>query len=250
MKISEIVLFGSLLAVQPALGESQPSQHLPIVDRSIAFHGGDRYRHSTTELDLCSKSGCFHVRSTVDGGLFEHSVSGRSGGGDIEARITNDSVEVRRDGETIDVTGEEQRYRNFVMARVYFPFLPYRLHDPGVFKRDLGIVDWQGRSLHKVKVTFAHGSSTDADDEYMYWFDPETGRVELFAYSYQTGGPGLRFRRAIDHRRIGGILFFDQENYGIEGEGVSVDDIAPAFVEEKMRHVSTVRLRNVRVSGD
>ena len=133
------------------------------------------------------------------------------------------------------------------MARIYFPFLPHRLDDPGVRQHDLGLETWDGKSLHKVKVTFESGSSTDADDEYLYWLDPDTGRVERFAYSYHTGGGGLRFRRAIDHRRVGGILFFDQENYGAEGAGLSVEDITPGFVEERMRLVSTVRLRNIRV---
>jgi hypothetical protein len=57
----------------------------------------------------------------------------------------------------------------------------------------------------------------------------------------------LRFRRATDHRRVGGILFFDQENLGAEGEGLRVDQIDPAFVAERMRHVSTIRLKNIRV---
>ena len=242
-----ILSLAGLLIAGPAMAEPQPAQRLPIVDRAIAFHGGDVYESSTTELDLCSKSGCFHVRSTVDGGRYEHTVSGKSRSQDVEVRITNDAVEVHQDGKPVDVRGDEQRRRDFVMARVYFAFLPYRLNDPGVFKRDLGIVDWEGRRLHKVKVTFTPGSSTDADDEYMYWLDPETGRVELFAYSYRSGGPGLRFRRAVGHRRIGGLLFFDQENYGVEGDGLRVDDIDPSFVDERMRHVSTVRLEEVRV---
>ncbi|MEE8523296.1 MAG: DUF6503 family protein [Thermoanaerobaculia bacterium] len=249
MRISRVVFLGSLLVAGPALAEPQPRERLPIVDRAIAFHGGELYRSSTTELDLCSKSGCFHVRATIDGGRYEVTVAGKSGGRDVEVRMTNDSVEVRQDGEPVDVAGDEQRHRDFAMARVYFPFLPYRLNDPGVFKQDLGIVDWNGRRLHKVKVTFTLGSSTDADDEYMYWLDPDTGRVELFAYSYRSGGPGLRFRRAFGHRRIGGILFFDQENYGVEGGGLGVDDVGPSFVEEKMRRVSTVRLENIRVNG-
>ena len=31
---------------------------LPIVEKAIAFHGGATYENSTTELNLCSKSGC------------------------------------------------------------------------------------------------------------------------------------------------------------------------------------------------
>ena len=113
--------------------------------------------------------------------------------------------------------------------------------------QDQGVETWNGKALHRVKVTFAAGTSTDASDEYVYWFDPETGRVEQFAYSYEGNPGGLRFRKAFDHRRVGGILFFDQQNLGIEGPSLSVDQIDPQMVEEQMRLVSTVRLENLRV---
>lgn len=227
-------------------------ERLAIVERAIEHHGGELYRHSTTHFDLCSKSGCFQVSATVEGGHFVYDVSGKAREGLRRVRSTNDSVERWRDGEPVPVSAKQaQGLRDWAMARVYFAFLPYRLDDPDVFKQDLGLVDWDGRSLHKVKVTFTPGSSTDADDELMFWLDPETGRVELFAYSYWTNGGGLRFRRAVDHRRIGGLLFFDQENFGIDGmeDGAppSVDSITPRRLAEDMRHVSTVRLRNVRV---
>ncbi len=245
-------LLSLTLAAAPVLvaAENGRVERLAIVDRAIAFHGGELYRHSTVELDLCSKSGCFHLWVKADGDAWEHRVSGLAGGRRVEVRATHDNLEVWRDGEAVAVTGEEQRWRDFAMARIYFPFLPYRLNDPGVWKEDLGIVDWEGRKLHRVKVTFESGTSTDDDDEYMYWLDPGTGRVELFAYSYRDGDAGLRFRRATGHRRVGGILFFDQENFGVEGEGLAVDEIDPAFVAGRMRHVSTVRLENIRVTAE
>lgn len=247
----------SLLAtftVAMALGFTVPCEaaeeatHAPIVERAIAYHGGDLYEKSTTELYVCSKSGCFHVRSQVDGRQFVHEVTGKIRDGELRARITNDTAERWLNGELEPVeAGREQLLRDWAMARIYFCFLPYRLADPSVHHEDLGIVSWEGRSLHKVKVTFVAGSSTDASDEYMYWFDPETGRVEQFAYSYEGNPGGLRFRQAKNHRRVEGILFFDQENLGAEGEGLTVDQIDATFVAEKMRPVSTVELRSVRV---
>lgn len=246
MRATTWVLSLLLLAAGAA---AEPVERLAIVDRAIAFHGGDLYRSSTTELDVCSKSGCFHVRARVDGGRYDYVVSGTSGRTELKVRSTNDGVEAWRDGRPVEIADDGQSYRDFAMARIYFCFLPYRLNDPSVFKEDLGIVDWNGRKLHKVKVTFTPGSSTDAGDQYLYWLDPDSGRVEQFAYSYHTGEAGLRFRRAIDHRRVGGILFFDQENFGVEGDGLSVDRIDPSYVEKSMRHVSTVRLENVRVEA-
>lgn len=221
---------------------------MPIVNRSIEHHGGDLYRHSETELRVCSKSGCFDVLARLEGGLFEYDVRGEVNGKPRRVRVTNQSAERWDAGEPVPLDDEgRQAARDFASARVYFAFLPFRLNDPLVFKRDLGLERWGERELQKVKVTFAPGSSSDASDEYLYWFDPETGRVEQFAYSYAGQNPGLRFRRAVNHRRVGGILFFDQENLGVEGPGLTVDAITPEFVRERMKPVSTVTLENIRV---
>ena len=134
------------------------------------------------------------------------------------------------------------------MARVYFAFLPSRLDDPSVGLEDLGREDWDGRALRKVKVTFEAGTSTDAEDEFLYWFDPDTARLEQFAYSYERNDGGLRFRKLINYRRVGGILFFDQKNYGIDGPGLSVDLISPEFFRDSMHHVSTVELKDILVA--
>ena len=240
-----------ILALVPVTALAQgaePQPRLAIVDRAIEHHGGEIYRHSETELDLCSKSGCYHIVSRVDGDRWAYTVSGKSGGAQQRVHATYDTLSVSRNGvERTVKTGEEQRLRDWAMARVYFGFLPYRLNDPSVYKQDLGLVDWDGRRLHKVKVTFQAGTSTDASDEYMYWFDPETARLEYLAYSYDNNGGGLRFRRAVKHRRVGGLLFFDQENLGADGPGLSVDAIDAAYVRESMRHVSTVRLESIQV---
>lgn len=218
---------------------------LEIVDRAITFHGGELYRASESELDVCSRSGCFHVRARIDGDLFEYEVSQEKDGQKQRARLTNRSAERFENGKAL--LAEPRAVQDWIMGRVYFAFLPYRLNDPSVYKEDLGLETWEGRSLHKVKITFAPGSSSHAQDEYLYWLDPASGRVEQFAYSYDTSNKGLRFRRGINYRRQGGILFFDHENYGVEGDDLTVDQITPAFVAEKMRLVSTVELRDVAV---
>ncbi len=237
-----------LVPIQAFGQDAVPQSRLEIVDRAIEHHGGEIYRHSETELDLCSKSGCFHVVARMDGDEWAYTVSGKSRGSHQEVISTHDRLTVWRDGSEVPVAADrEQGFRDWAMARVYFCFLPFRLNDPSVLKQDLGLVDWDGRSLHKVKVTFEAGSSTDAGDQYMYWFDPETARLEYLAYSYDDNGGGLRFRRAVRHRRIGGLLFFDQENFGADGPGLSVDMIDAAFVRDSMRHVSTVRLEEIQV---
>ncbi|HVR29073.1 MAG TPA: DUF6503 family protein [Thermoanaerobaculia bacterium] len=248
-----LVLGLACLALPASAGAQDWVERLPIVDRSIEHHGGAAYTASETSLDLCSASGCFAIQVRTDGGLFEHVVTREDG---MRVRATNDSVERWEGGRQVPVPPEEEaRRRRFVSARVYFVFLPYRLNDPGVWKQDLGIVDWEGRPLHRVRVQFAArapggdlGSETgQTSDEYMYWFDPETGEVVYFAYDFVGEPSGLRFRRAINRRRVGGILFFDQENLGRDGDGLDVGQVDPRFVAERLKPISVVELRNIEV---
>lgn len=245
-----ILLFASALTVGPSSLEGAEAKfdRLAIIDKAIEFHGGAIYRSSETELDMCSKSGCFHIRASRDGGLFELEVAGRSGDSHQRVKWSNDRLEVWRNQQPVEIEpSKRQKYMDWVSARTYFPFLPFGLNDPSVYKSDLGLESWQGRELHKIKVTFEPGSSTDASDEYMYWLDPETGRVEQFAYSFEGNPGGLRFRRAENHRRIGGLLFFDQENLGASSDELRVDHITPDFVEKRMRAISKVELKHIEV---
>ena len=247
-----VALAAGLTAPAPAVGvaEEGGGQPLEIVARSIEHHGGDRYRYSQTSLELCSGSGCYQIEVRVEGGGYRHAVSGPYRGWSRTVKADNDSVSVSRDGEPLAVMPEaRQALRDWAMARIYFAFLPYRLNDPGVVQEDLGMEEWEGRRLHKVKVGFVAGSSTDAEDEYLYWFDPESARLEQFAYSFSGRPGGLRFRRLSNYRRVGGILFFDQSNLGVEGSGLRIDEIDPAFVRERMRLVSEVTLRDIAVSS-
>jgi len=245
-------LVGSLVAcvcATPSPASEPTTARLEIVDRAIEFHGGTRYERSDTNLRMCSKSGCYEIRARVDEGQFLYDVAaiGRSN----ERRVvwTNDSLDLLVGGVSRAVEANRvQALRDWAMARVYFCFLPFRLNDESVLKEDLGLETWGGRNLHKVKVTFEAGSSSGADDEYLYWFEPESGRLQQFAYSFSGDPGGLRFRRATRFRRVGDILFFDQENMGVDGDGLAVDQIDPGFVSQ-MKRISTVELSRIRVEA-
>lgn len=219
-----------------------------IVARSIGLHGGDVLSHSSVELEVCSRSGCYRIGARVHGEVFDLQASGEVRGHNRRVRITNESTELWQDDHRQVVEKDRvQSLRDWVMARVYFVFLPFRLQDESVRQEDLGIEIWNERPLRKVKISFARGSSSGADDEFLYWFDPDSGRLEQFAYSYSGDPGGLRFRRAFHYRRVGGILFYDQENWGVEGPGLTVDEITPEWVSG-WDLVSTVELKDIRVA--
>ena len=218
-----------------------------IVAKAIAFHGGDVYDHLAISMTITSLSGSFQVETTREGERFEHIVTGRVGPGGVERRVrlTNDAVQEWRDGVEIQLDDVGvRRARAYVNARVFFPFLPFTLKGGDIQFDDRGIETWQGVALHKVKVTFAVGTSNDADDSYMFWFDPDTGRVEQFGYDFNGG---LRYRKAVEFNRVGGMLFSDQENYAIDGGRIPVDTLSPDYVDESMALLSTVVISHITV---
>ena len=225
---------------------SLPENIPPIVAQSIEFHGGSLYESSTMKMTITSLSGSFGIETTREGGRFDNAVIGTIGR-DIERRVqvTNDGVQEWRGGEAVELDENGARTaRAFVDARVFFPLLPYSLNGGDVHFEDLGLESWFGRELHKVKVSFTPGSSNDADDAYMFWFDPETGQMEHFGYDFDGG---LRFRKGIEFQRIGGVLFSSQENYAIDASNMSVDMLSEQYVAENMELLSTVVISGVTV---
>ncbi len=237
--IPVVVLFGAC--------DGSPSAAPSIVTKAIDFHGGDIYKAARIAMTITSLSGSFRIEATRESDRFEHVVTGTVGPTQVERRVrlTNDTVEEWRDGAAVTLDSEGQRgAQSYVDARVFFPLLPFTLEGGDIRFEDRGLDVWQGRELHKVKVTFAPGTSNDADDSYMFWFDPESGRVEQFGYDF---GTGLRYRRAVEFHRVGGVLFSTQENYAIDGGGLSVDLLSPEYAAENMDVLSSIELSDISV---
>ncbi len=237
-----------MLGVSLWAGSVIAQDRLEIVQRAIEHHGGGVYDRSNSDLTMCSGSGCYRISVSMVDGIYSYRVAGPISSGHREVATSNDAVAHWHDGVAQEVVpANEQKLRDWAMARIYFVYLPFRLDDPAVIHRDLGLESWEGRLLQRVKVTFLADSSTDDQDEFIYWFDPATARLEQFAYSFEGEPGGIRFRRLFNYRRAGGLLFFDQLNLGLNGEGLSVDQITPAFVKENLREISTVTLEDIQV---
>ncbi len=225
------------------------SERLEIVDRAIEHHGGELFEQSRVRLTVASRSGSFDVEQVADGDRLEQRIRASNGSDERVYRRDNMALKVTEAGQPMEMDETEHaRAESYVNQRMYFLFLPYKLNDPGTWKEDEGLEEWDGRQLHRVRITFEPGTSAGADSAYVYWFDPETARLEQFAYDYSEG-TGLRFRTLHNYRRIGGLLFYDADNYGLNTPdgGLTVDDITPAYVEEELPLVSQIEHRDIHV---
>ena len=226
-------------------------QRLDIVDRAIEHHGGDLFESSRVWLTVSSRSGSFDIATRMAGKTFEHEITATKDGETTVHRQTNDSLTLTVDGQEQPLSEERERTRaqSYVNQRMYFLFLPYKLNDPGTYKEDLGLEEgWGDKPLHKVRVSFEPGTSDGASSQYMYWFDPDSAELVQFAYDYSEG-TGLRFRKLFNHRRVGGLLFYDAQNYGVNTRsgGLSVNLVTPEYAKAELPLVSTIELSDIRV---
>ena len=70
--------------------------------------------------------------------------------------------------------------------------------------------------------------------------------MDFLAYNYQTDGGGTRFRKAIDQRRVDGVLFQDYENYKPQKRFVALDSLPFLFAQGQLLKVSEIKNENIR----
>lgn len=218
----------------------QPNAAQRVIDEAIAAHGMDR-------LDNFSASFRFRERQYT----IERSQDGRfvytrnfvdTLGASVIDSLTNDGLLRYVDGELFQVTDEDRvAYANSVNSVRYFFMLPYGLNDPAVQSELLSPTTIAGQAYNRLKVTFApEGGGTDFDDVYHYFFNQETEELDYLAYAFEVNDGGIRFREAINRRRVGGVLIQDYSNYGVDGEDRDLADIDRRFENGELPLLSVI----------
>ncbi|MBU2940597.1 deoxyribose-phosphate aldolase [Lacinutrix sp. C3R15] len=141
------------------------------------------------------------------------------------------------------------KYEASVNSVHYFALLPYGLNDKAVLKSKLGAVVINGKNYHKIKVTFQEeGGGEDFDDVFVYWVNKESYTVDFLAYSYQEdSGIGMRFREAYNARIVNGLRFVDYNNFKPADKNLSLLEMDKAFENGKLKLLSTIELKDIRV---
>ena len=249
----ERFFYSGLVAVfllgMDACGEApdQPLEVGEIVARAIEAAGGERYGKSHIEFEFRDRTYSSHWED----------------GRQVLKRITTTDTAVivdTRKGEEFERTVGDSvvavpdsmagRYSRSVNAVHYFAYLPHGLDGRAVNKELLGIVELDGKSYYKVRVTFdQQGGGEDYQDIFVYWFDTETFRPGFLAYEYYTDGGGLRFREGYNDRTVGGLKFLDYRNFKTEAS-VPVTQLDSLFELGELEELSVIELRNISVNQD
>ena len=98
-----------------------------------------------------------------------------------------DGNEVWITPDTLD-TGRARFYHNLYF---YFYAMPFVVGDPGAFYEDVAPKELGGKTYSGVKVSYGENIGDAPDDNYIIWYDQESGKMEWLMYTvtYRSGEP-------------------------------------------------------------
>jgi len=213
-----------------------------IVDRSIKVHGGDIVKNSIFSFDFRK----YHLTYERNEGAYTYTRTHKETG--LTDVLNNEGIKRFKNQEEILLNSKNQkRYGNSLNSVIYFAFLPYFLIDVAVQKELLAEVIIQGNNYYKLRVTFIkEGGGDDFEDEYFYWINKKTFRMDYLAYSFHINGGGVRFREAYNTRNVGGVLFQDYINYKHD-KNTPVGTLDALFEKGELKELSRIVLENVKM---
>lgn len=218
-----------------------------VIDRAIEEHGGKAYEQVKMSFDF--REIHYEVLKTPD--RYQYIREFDDSLGRVKDILNNEGFRRLVNGQEVKVTDERrQAYSNSVNSVAYFAFLPYGLNDAATRKEWVRKTELEGSFYDVVYVSFLQeGGGDDFEDEFLYWINKDTGRMDFLAYTFHTEGGGIRFRKAVNQRIIDGVLVQDYENYMPAGaeKRPPLDSIEQMYTAGELELLSQIRLKNLNV---
>jgi len=199
-----------------------------VIDQAIIAHGQHLFENATLSFLFRDKQYSSKRSDTA----YIYTRSFKDGSALIEDILINSThFSRKKNGASIEVSKEwAGKYGRSINSVLYFFQLPYLLNDPAVKKIDQGTKQIKGENYYQIKVSFQiENGGEDYEDEYLYWIDVNTFEVDYLAYNYITDGGGVRFRSAINKRRVNGLLVQDYINYAPLNKKISLSSLITEF---------------------
>jgi hypothetical protein len=244
MKNLFVLLFIFLLV--SCKNDSSVSEADKIISKAIEKAGGEKYENANIE---------FKFRETL--------YTSRRDNGNFElTRTITDTTNttyydvLNNEGFTRYHRNEEVKisdslagvYSESVNAVHYFVQLPFGLNDDAVIKELVGQDTINDKVYHEIRVTFKQeGGGVDHEDIYMYWVEKDNYTIDYLAYRFFVDGGGIRFRKAVNPRTVGGIRFVDYENYKTDDVTTPLEDLDELFQKGELTKVSQIEKEILKV---
>ena len=217
-----------------------PTKADRIINESIEAHGGDLYRQA--DYSFVFRKNTYRFTNNED--QFTYSVTQAKS--NAKNLLVNGNLERYENGKKVALSQRNiNRYSEALNSVIYFATLPYKLNDAAVNKEYVGNTTIKGQSYEVIRVTFdQEGGGKDYDDEFHYWINAQTKKIDYLAYSYITGDKGVRFRSAYNSRVVDGITFQDYINYKAAW-GTPLKDLPAMYEKGKLKELSRIVTEDV-----
>jgi len=225
-----------------AMSKKELTKAEKILSKAYNAHGGKKYDTAHYEFIFRKKKYTFHNRNSN----YTYTVTYEKDGSVNTNELNNDGLIRKVAGKTMELTKKEyDSHFGSLNSVIYFATLPHKLYDPAVKKSYKGETTIKGKGYDVLEITFMEeGGGQDHDDEFYYWINKETNRIDYLAYNYQVNNGGVRFRTAYNQRVVGGILFQDYINFKAE-VGTPLADLPILFEKEELKKLSVIETENV-----
>ena len=247
--ISTILYCCLLLACSTPLQKSvtvssinQPTKAAQILAKTIQAHGGTAYDNAQYQFTFRDKTYTFKN----DNQSFEYTRSYEEDGESMQDILSNTGFKRTINGKEISLPEKEiAKYTESVNSVIYFATLPYKLQDPAVNLVHEGITTIKGKSYDILSIHFdKENGGVDHDDEFHYWINQTTNRIDYLAYNYQTNNGGVRFRSAYNTRVVDGIVFQDYINFKAP-VGTPLVELPALLEKEELKQLSLIETEEV-----
>ena len=221
---------------------NKPTKAAQILDRTIQAHGGNAYKKAHYQFVFREKNYTFKN----DDHSFEYIRSFEDNGERIQDILNNNGFKRTINGKKISLSDKDiAKYTEAVNSVIYFATLPYKLQDPAVNLAHKGTTTIKGKSYDILSIHFEEeNGGVDHDDEFHYWINQTTNRIDYLAYNYQTNNGGVRFRSAYNTRVVDGIVFQDYINFKAP-VGTPLVDLPALLGKETLKELSLIETEAV-----
>ncbi len=210
-----------------------------IINQAIIAHGQHLFENSTLSFLFRDKQ--YTARRSDAEYIYTRSF--KDGSAIIEDILINSTdFSRKKNGISIEIEKEwANKYSRSINSVLYFFQLPYLLNDPAVKKTYQGVRQIKDKDYNQIKVSFqVENGGDDFNDEYLYWINVNNFEIDYFAYNYVTDGGGVRFRSAINKRRVHGLLIQDYINYAPKNKETPLSDLIKLFENEALIEKSII----------
>ncbi len=180
---------------------------------------------------------------------YRYTAHDKNAGREVYRELNNLGYFEHLNGKMLELSAEDSSSQaGDIHASVYFALLPFSLDDPQLQAEYLGEDSLDGRAYHRLGIRNEDGFGLQEGlAEFLYWFDTESFRLDYLAHSL-AAKEGTRFRKALNSRRVNGIVFQDYEVF--RGPGIdSLHMIAELYASDRLLSISRKTLSGIFVKA-